>query len=211
MSSSGIIDPPQAWEAGWAPLARACVGDLAETSAVAGSVRASLLRDWRLLAGPALSDQVLRHWPAAIDPRELHRPADAWIPAAAWLSLHQLLIVYGWRGDAQAFAEDWQRLVLARVPRPARWALRAYGLQRAVPQLPQLWPHAYHAPPPQVHLDGAVLTLEFARHPLLDAPLARLLLACQARLACGLLAGQTYSMEYDELPNGWRLRLRNLS
>lgn len=195
----------------WAPLIRACERALAEPQAATGEVRASLLRDWRLLAGPELSEQVLRDWPAAIDLAELDRPAEAWIPAAAWLTLHQLLMVHGWRGDAQAFAEDWHRLVLGRLGRPARWALRAYGLQRAVQHLPQLWAHAYRAPPPQVQFDERTLNLTFAPHPLLDAPLARLLLACQGRLACEVLTGKAWIVESNELSNGWLLSLRNLS
>lgn len=211
MSSKGITNRLPGRETGWAPLIRACDRDLTEPAAVEGEVRASLLRDWRLLAGAELSAKILGAWPAAIDPGELDRPAEAWIPAAAWLALHRLLILHGWRGDAQAFAEDWHRLVLGRLGRPARWALRAYGLPRAVQHLPQLWAHAYRAPQPQVQLDDRTLTLAFASHPLLDAPLARLLLACQARLACEVLTGRIYSMEYKLLSEGWGLELPNVS
>lgn len=196
-------------ETGLEPLARACNWELARSAAVPGAVRASLVRDWRGLAGPDLSDRVLRHWPENLHRGELDQPSDAWMAAAAWLSLHQLLIVHGWRGDAQAFARDWHRLVLAKLGRPARWALRAWGLERAVDHLPQLWGHAYRAPPPRPTLGDGALTLEFAADELLDVPLARLLLACQTRLACELLTGHSQSIEFRQLHGGWSLRCRN--
>ena len=198
-------------ETGLEPLARACNWELARSAAVPGAVRASLVRDWRELAGPELSERVLRHWPADLHRGELDQSSDAWMAAGAWLALHQLLITHGWSGDAQAFAEDWHRQVLAKLGRPARWALRAWGLERAVPHLPKLWGHAYRAPVPLHSLTDGALTLEFAAHELLDVPLARLLLACQARLACELLTAHSQSIEFKQLHGGWSLRLRNLS
>lgn len=198
-------------ETGLQELARACNWELARSAAVPGAVRASLVRDWRELAGPELSDRVLRHWPASIDKGELDQPSDAWMAAAAWLTLHQLLIAHGWRGDAYAFAEDWHRQVLAKLGRPVRWALRAWGLVRAIDHLPKLWGHVYRAPVPLHSLTDGALTLEFAAHELLDMPLARLLLACQARAACELLTGHSQSIEVKQLHVGWSLRLRNLS
>jgi hypothetical protein len=211
MSLSGITNRSTSAVTGLESLARACDGELARSAAVPGAVRASLVRDWRGLAGADLSDRVLRHWPANLNRGELDQSSDAWMAAAAWLALHQLLIIHGWRGDALAFAQDWHQLVLAKLGRPARWALRAWGLERAVGHLPQLWGHAYRAPVPVHSLRDGALTLEFAAHELLDVPLTRLLLACQARLACELLTAHAQSIEFQQLNAGWSLRCRNLS
>lgn len=211
MSLSGITNPITTADTGLHELARACNWELARSAAVPGAVRASLVHNWRGLAGADLSDRVLRHWPATLNRGELDQSNDAWMAAAAWLTLHQLLITHGWRGDASAFAADWHRLVLGKLARPARWALRAWGLERAVDHLPQLWGHAFRAPAPLHSLKDGALTLEFAAHELLDVPLARLLLACQARAACELLTGHAQSIEFNQLQLGWSLRLRNLS
>lgn len=179
---------------------------------VAGQVRAGLVRDWQVLAGTQLARRVDGAWDllraSHHDWPPLHGLAGAgWIPTSAWLALHRLLIEHGWQGDSLGFARDWHELVLARVGRPAQWALRAYGLPRAILRVPEVWPQIYPGPAPEASLQNAQLQLDFADHPLLDQPLARLLLACQARLGAELFTGRAQVLRQECGPATWALKI----
>ena len=183
-----------------------------------GLVRAGLIRDWQVLAGPDLAKAVHAKWHRIQaehpdwPPLDGVRDAD-WIATGAWLTLHQLLIDHGWSGDPRSFARAWHPLVLQRVARPARWAIRAYGLARALGRVQDSWSQLYPGAPPSVALQGARVTLDFRDNPLIDQPLARLLLACQARLAGELLTGQPQVLQHQLGKGRWLLELsgRNVS
>lgn len=201
-----------------AELAEQCRADWSADSAALGLVSGGLVRDWDLLAGPELANRAADAWPAlgagrSDWPALATLPTSPWIPAAAWLGLHRLLIEQGWHGDLLAFSRDWHDLVLARVPRAARWALKAYGLERALRRLPEVWPRVYFGDAPEAEVIATGLRLTFAGSPLTQQPLARLLLACQAQLGAELLTGQAYWVDQESAEGTWTLHLswRNCS
>ncbi len=208
---SATTDRPGAG-AGLPELADQCLKAWTADLQAQGQVRAALLRDWQELAGPGLVKTVEDAWPllgAGRDdwPSLAGLERGDWIATSAWLGLHRLLIERGWGGDPLAFASDWHERVLERFARPARWALRAYGLQRGVERLPEVWPQVYPGAVPQVGLSGSALTLVLSGHPLTEQPIARLLLACQTRLAAQLLTGQLQQLTQQVGQSSWTLRV----
>lgn len=197
-------------DTGLAELAEQCRADWRADNHAQGQVSGGLVRDWELLAGAELAKRVADAWPLlAADradwPSLAELPTARWIPAAAWLGLHRQLIELGWRGDPFAFSEDWHVRVSARFPRAARWALRAYGVPRALQRLPELWPRVYPGDAPQTEWTRTVLALTFGGDPLTEQPLARLLLACQARLAAELLTGHAHQVSQQQGNGTWKL------